>query len=507
VFLIFQALFNLFNLQTIIALVGGTIGGIVIGALPGLSATMGVALLIPLTFTMNPAQALIMLASIYAGAVYGGSISAILIHTPGTPASAATAIDGYAMTKKGLGGKALGVSTVSSGIGGFISGLALLLIAPPLSKISLMFGPAEYFLLAVFGLTIIGSLVGDSVVKGLISGVIGLLVGSVGVDIISGYPRFTFGLTPLESGISFIPALIGLFSMSQVLTLSAQNKSANAVEIGSLGNVRVTPTLKELKNLWITILRSSIIGIIVGMLPGAGGDIASWVGYNEAKRFSKEPHKFGTGNPEGVAASEAANNAVCGGALIPLLTLGIPGSATTAVMLGGIMIQGLIPGRELFTKYADVTYMLIIGFILAQLVLVIVGLAAARYLPIITRVPSKYLAPIIIALCVIGSYAINLSLFDVGVMFFFGLLGYYMKKNGFHPAPVVLGIILGPMAEKGLRTALQLAQGNPFRYFLTSPLSDILIALILLSLLSPILMERFRRNQNIPTETSDGMDA
>ncbi len=499
---ILQIMEKLLSIETILALIVGTIGGMIIGALPGLSATMGVALLIPVTFGMDPVSGLTMLTAIYTSAIYGGSISAILIHTPGTPASAATALDGYQMTLQGKGMKALGVTTISSMIGGVISAVALLFLAPPLSLISLKFNAPEYFLIAVFGLTIIGSLSAGSMVKGLASGVFGMVIALIGVDILTGYPRYTFGISSLESGISLVPAMIGLFSLSQVM-IQVEKMGTKSVKFTGELKGKVLPTMQEFKSIFPTIIRSSFIGIFVGMLPGAGGDIGSWVGYNEAKRFSKHPEKFGTGIIEGVAAPEAANNAVTGGALIPLLTLGIPGSATTAVLLGGLFIQGLIPGRELFTTHANITYSVIFGFIIANFLMGIAGLSAARLLVKVTEVPSSVLAPIIVVFSVVGSYAINNNVFDIYVMLFFGLAGYLMRKTGFHPAPVVLAIILGPLAENGFRQSLILSRGNMLDYFMSRPICLILIALIILSLFSPMILNRFKERQT--TKAKEGI--
>ncbi|WP_028783848.1 tripartite tricarboxylate transporter permease [Thalassobacillus devorans] len=499
-----QVVQNLLSFQTIVALFLGVFGGIIIGALPGLSATMAVALLVPVTFGMEPVAGLTMLTAIYTSALYGGSISAILIHTPGTPASAASALDGYQMTLKGQGAKAIGMATVSSMIGGTISALALLFLAPPLSKISLAFSAPEYFLIAVFGLTIIGSLAAKSMVKGLAAGVIGLLIGVIGVDILTGYPRFTFGSMSLESGISLVPAMIGLFSLSQVM-IQAENRGKKSKKISADAmSGRVLPTKKEFKSVWVTILRSSGIGTFVGMLPGAGGDIGSWVGYNEAKRFSKNKEKFGTGCIEGVAAPESANNAVTGGALIPLLTLGIPGSSTTAVLLGGLMIQGLVPGHELFTTHANITYSVIFGFIIASLLLGVIGLLGARFFIKISGVSEKILAPIIIGLCVVGSYAINNNIFDVWVMVAFGLIGYLIRKTGFHPAPIILGMILGPIAENGLRQSMLMAKTDLLTYYFTRPISVVLIALTVISLFSPLVMKWWeKRNAGNMEETEE----
>ncbi|MQA08194.1 MAG: hypothetical protein GEU98_06495 [Pseudonocardiaceae bacterium] len=486
-----EALNLLFTFEVLAAIAFGVVAGIVIGALPGLSGTMGIALLIPVTFGMEPVAGLAMLTAIYTSAVYGGSISAILINTPGTPAAAATAIDGYQMTKKGQGGKALGISAIGSMAGGLASGLVLLFVAPQLAKVSLAFSAAEYFLLAVFGLTIISSLAGASLLKGVISGVIGLVAATVGIDILTGYPRFSFGTTALQSGIELVPALIGLFSLSQVMILAEQRRTGTSAT-AQLVRGKVLPKLRELKTLVPTILRSSGIGAFVGILPGAGGDVGSWVGYNEAKRFAKDKSAFGKGEPKGVAAPETANNAVTGGALIPLLTLGIPGSSATAVLLGGLLVQGMQPGHELFTDDADVTYAVILGFLLANILMGVLALAGARLFVKVTTVPTKYLAPVILVLCVVGSYAINNSIADVWVMIVFGLLGYLLRKTGFPTAPVVLGLILGSLAEKGLRQSIVLAQGDVLGYYLSRPISLVLIVLILLALFAPVFRRKMR---------------
>lgn len=470
-------------------LVIGVVGGIVLGALPGLSATMGIALLIPITFGMPPTSALILLAAIYTSAVYGGSITAILIHTPGTPASAATAIDGYQMTLRGEGLKALGTSTACSMIGGVVSAVALLVFAPPLAEISIKFSAPEYFLMAVFGLTIIASLSAGSMIKGLAAGIVGLLVGLVGVDLMTAYPRFTFGQMNLENGIALVPAMIGLFSISQVLIQAEKiGLAQSGSEIAALKG-RLFPDREEWRAMSKTVGRSSIIGLIVGILPGAGGDVASWVAYNEAKRASRHPDTFGTGEIEGLAASETANNAVTGGAMIPLLTLGIPGSAATAVMLGGLYIHGLQPGHELFTQHANVAYAVIVGLILANILMGLFGLVMAKHVVKVASIPFSILAPVIIVLSVVGAYAINNSMFDVYVMAAFGLLGYFMRKTGFSTAAVVLAMILGSMAETGYRQSVIMAKGDFLGYYLGRPLSLALLALIAFAVLSPLLIK------------------
>ncbi|WP_339316327.1 tripartite tricarboxylate transporter permease [Oceanobacillus sp. FSL W7-1304] len=466
------------------------VGGIIIGALPGLSAMMAIALMIPITFGMEPITGLVMLTAIYTSAIFGGSISAILIHTPGTPSSAATSLDGYQLTLKGEGAKALGVSAISSMIGGFVGALALLFLAPPLSRVSLMFSSSEYFLIAVFGLTIIGSLTAKSMVKGLTAGVFGLIIGTVGIDIFTGYPRFTFGVSSLESGVSLVPAMIGLFSLSQVMIQSEKRGIDGAKKIIQKVTGKVLPSKKEFKQTFANILRSSGIGTFVGLLPGAGGDIASWIAYNESKRFSKDKDKFGKGSLDGVAAPEASNNAVTGGSLIPTLTLGIPGSATTAILLGGFMIQGLNPGHELFTTHAETTYSIIFGFILANILMGIAGIMGAKYFVKVANIPFQVLAPLIIIFSVVGSYAISNNIFDIWIMIIFGFIGYIIRKTGFHPAPIILGMILGPIAESGFRQSVLMSDGNLLAYYFSRPISIVLIILIVIALFSPILMKK-----------------
>ncbi|MCD7908959.1 MAG: tripartite tricarboxylate transporter permease, partial [Clostridium sp.] len=433
--------------------------GIMIGALPGLSAAMGMALLIPITFGMPASTGLIVLAGVYCGAIFGGSISAILIHTPGTPASAATAIDGYQLTLKGKAGKALGTAIISSFFGGLLSCISLYFFAPVLAKLAMAFGSPEYFWLSIFGLTIIAGVSTDSLLKGLISGALGLLLSTVGMDPMNGVFRFTFGQAALYEGLPFTATLIGLFSMSQVLVL-AEKKIRKAGELVKFDD-RVLLNGKEMKLIAPTIVRSWIIGNLIGILPGAGASIASFMGYNEARRASKHKEEFGHGSIEGIAGSEAANNAVTGGSLIPTLTLGIPGESVTAVLMGGLLIQGMQPGPDLFNKFSGVTYTFFAGFVLVQFFMLVIGLLGAKGFAKISRVSDAILIPVVFSLSVVGSYAIRNSMVDVGVMFAFGVLGYLIKKFDLNPAAIVLALILGPIAEKGLRRALILSGENP----------------------------------------------
>lgn len=485
-----QVLSNLLSFESMIALIVGVVGGMIIGALPGLSGSMAIALLLPITFSMDPAAALIMLMAIYTSAMTGGSISAILLHTPGTPASAATVIEGYPLTKQGRGLEAVGMSMISSTFGGLFSAVALLAIAPPLARISLKFSEPEYFLIALFGLTIIGSLAGDSMVKGLLMGLLGLFFATVGLDGVSGMIRFTFGIDRLMSGIQMVPAMIGLFSISQVLvqfeSYSDINKSILEQNKSKLSG-KFLPSLRELPRYLPIMLLSSIIGVIVGILPGAGGNIGSWVSYDQAKRLSKRKEEFGHGSLEGLCACETGNNAVTGGAFIPLLTLSIPGSPAAAIILGGLLIHGLVPGNRLFTQQATITYTILFGFLLANLAMGLFGLLIAKHVVKVTQVPNSVLAPIIIVLSIIGSYAINASMFDVYIALLFGFIGYLMHKFKFPPAPLILGLVLGLQAEGGLMRSIVMARGDVLGYYFSRPICIILMVMIILSIFAPFI--------------------
>lgn len=485
---------SLCNFDAIISLLIGVVGGMIIGALPGFSAAMGVSLLIPLTYGMSPIAALVMLTAMYTSAIYGGSITAILCHTPGTPASAATAIDGFQLTKQGRGMEAMGVATVCSGIGGTVSAIAMLFIAPALGAFSLKFSVLEYFLLSLFGLTVIASLAGDSVVKGMFSGILGLLLGCIGLDAISGHPRMTLGSLNLEDGINFVPALIGLFSVSQVMSLAwdvYHGKKGSVVEDEeNLKHGRPLPSWSEAKTLIPTTIRCSIVGTIVGIIPAAGAGVSSWICYSMGKKFSKHPEKFGHGALEGVASCETGNNAATGGALIPLITLGLPGSSVAAILLGGMMIHGLTPGASMFTKHASTTYAIMIGFLFANILMAVIGIFAARCIARVSSLPMGVLAPVILALCAIGTYAIRGNMFDVGVMVVFGLLGFVLKRCGFAAPPMILGMVLSEICESNWRRAIILAQakGGMLSYFFSRPIAIVLTILILASLFSPVLM-------------------
>lgn len=479
--LLLEGFEQILTINNIFIVLFGSGIGIIIGALPGLNASMGVALLLPLTYGMEPLSAIVMLLGIYCGAIYCGSITAILIKTPGTTAAACTVYDGYEMAQKGEAGKALGMAATASLIGGLFSVIVLIFLSPPLARIALAFGPPEYFALAFFGLSIITSLSTDNMIKGLVSAVLGLLLSTVGLDILTGYPRFTFGNVEMLNGISFIPVLIGLFAVSQVFINVEKNAAYGEVKSKISGMML---SLKDVLSVWTTILRSAIIGTVIGILPGAGATIAAFIGYNEAKRWSKHPEKFGTGILEGIAAPETANNAATGGAMVPLLSLGIPGSETTAVLVGAFMIQGLRPGPLLYRDHPELVYGIFAGLIMANIAFYLLGMFGARIFAQVTRIPYRILLPLIMVFAVVGSYAENNSLFDILLMLIFGIVGYFMKKFEFPTSPLVLALVLGPLTESSFRRGLIMSQGN-WSIFIARPISLVLIIIGLITLISP----------------------
>lgn len=483
-----NALLSCLTPQAFLVMSVGTVAGLIVGALPGLSSTMGVALAIPITFGMDPKLGLMLLGSVYCSSVYGGSITAILLRTPGTDASIATTFDGFPMTQSGHGGKAIGISTTGSFFGGIISVFALLFLAPQLAKIALKFGPGEYFLVAIFGLAVIISISSGSYLRGLICGMFGLLLSTCGMDNFTGYARFIFNNDSLLDGIPLLPALIGLFSLSQAIKI-AVNEDESIVKDSSVDfKDRVMLSWKEFKSLLPVMARSSLIGTVIGIIPAAGTSIAAFLSYDDAKRHSKNPEQFGHGAPEGIAAPETANNAVTGGSLIPALTLGIPGNAVTAIFIGGLTIHGLIPGPSLFTKHAETTYALILSLFIANILFYVIGIAFARQFAKIIKTPTKILAPIICVFSIIGSYAIRNNMLDVVILFGFGIIGYFMERCSFSPAPVVLALILGPMAESEFRRASAVFHNN-YAPFFTRPLSLAIIVLIILSIVVPLWKE------------------
>lgn len=483
------------SIEVLLALAVGVVGGMIIGIIPGLGPSVGIALLLPISFSMSPTAALVMMTAMYTTGVYGGSITAVLCHTPGTAASAATTMDGYALTQRGRGMEAISVVTVASVVGGIIGAICLILFAPALGKISLMFSCLEYFLVACFGLLVVSGLTGDNQAKGFFSALLGLLIGCVGMDSISGVSRFTFGQLWLEDGLDSTPILIGLFSISQVLVLVdklLRGSSSTIVDDPAAGLKGKRWEKGNGKKLTPTMLRSSVIGSFVGFIPAAGCSIAAWISYSIAKQTSKKPEEFGKGSIVGIAASEASNNAACGGALIPLFTLGIPGSPVTAILYGALLMHGLQPGSGLFTgDKAVTTYAIFLGFLFANVLMGLIGLTMAKQMARICLVPNSVLVPIIVALACIGTYALSNNMMEVVIMLVFGLIGYLMKIFEFEPAPLVLGVVLADILESNFRRTLIMAapKGGLIPYFFTRPVAIIIVLVILAFALAPVIVK------------------
>ncbi len=473
---------DVLTFSTMIYIVIGVAAGMSIGCLPGLTATMGVALVLPLTFGMDAAPGILLLLGVYVGAIYGGSISAILIRTPGTPAAAATMLDGYEFAKRGEAGRALGISTISSFVGGIVSCIILTLLSPQLAKIALQFSAPEFFMLAVFGLCVIASISGNSLAKGILCGTLGILLACVGIDSITGYMRFTYGNINLLSGINYIPVMIGLFAMSQAF------ESVETIFVQNTVSKKVTSVLPRKEDLLVIAKVAPVFGLIgtgIGIIPGAGADIGAFVAYGQAKNWSKYPEKFGTGIPEGIAAPEAANNGVTGGALIPMLTLGVPGDAVAAIMIGALTIPGLQPGPLLLRNHSDLVYSVLFGMYIANVVMVILGLSCIRIFTKVLSIPKAILVPAIFLLCVVGSYSMANNFFDVWIMLIFGIIGYFLNKVEISSSPAVLGLILGPMEESQFRRALMMSRGN-YSTFLSTPITWLFAVLILVSIVLPM---------------------
>lgn len=454
-------------------LIIGSVLGIVVGAIPGLTATMAIALLIPFTFAMNPISGIVMLLAIYAGGIYGGGIASILIRTPGTPAAAATVLDGYPMAQRGEGGRAIGIATISSGIGGLFSACALTLFAPLLAGVALRFSAPEYFALAVFGLTVTMTLAAESPLRGFVAVLIGLFVGMIGTDPIGGFPRFTFGYAELSGGLNFVAVMIGLFSLSEAFRQIEQMGTLPPVP-AAVRNV--LPKLKEILSFWKIYIRSCVLGLVVGVAPGIGAETSSFLSYAETKRSDPDPSRFGKGAPEGVAAAQSAENGSTGGDLLPMLTLGVPGDAATAVLMGALTIHNLQPGPMLFLERPDLVHQIFAGMICANIAFVILGLAGARLFALVVQIDRRVLVPIVCLLSLVGAYAIDNNPFDVWVTLAFGVLGWGMQRFGFPVSPLVLAVILGGMMESNLRRTLVMGHGNP-SLFLERPIALGILAL------------------------------
>lgn len=478
-----------FNLLLALA---GVVAGTVIGALPGLTATMAIAVLVPFTFSMGPASALIALGAIYTGAIYGGAYAAILLNTPGTPSSIATTFDGFPMARNGHGDLALTLACLASVIGGLVGAACLLLLAPPLATIALKFGPVEYFWLAIFGLTLIASLGETSTIKGLMGGCIGLLLAMIGAAEVGGDIRYVGSVQALLGGIDVISALIGFYCIPVLIDLVATPKPHLTVE-GHVAGYRLGEAARLIVRGKFNLARSSAIGTLVGILPGAGGSVASLVAYSEAKRVARRDQHFGKGEPNGVMASESANNATVGGGLIPTLVLGIPGTPADAVILGALLVQGIRTGPSLFGEQSAIVYTFIWGLFIATLIMLPAGLVIGRYaFKSIIAIPKATLVPAVALLTVIGSFAVHNNTHEVQQMVVLGVLAWGLARLGFTASPIVLGLILGPIAERGFVQGhlIGTARGSVWAEFFGRPISMAIIALIGVGLLYPIINQR-----------------
>ncbi len=460
-----------------------TLGGVVIGALPGLNATTGAALLLPFTLTMDPVPAISIMTAIYCSATFAGAITAILINTPGTAASAATCLDGYPLAKRGEAGRALGMAVVASTTGGLFSVICLMVAAPLLARAAYNFSPPEYFALTLFGLSMLASIGEGSPLKNLISGGIGIFLALVGVDNLTTVERFTFGSYELYDGIGFVPVMIGVFGISELL-VQASNLHVKREQI-RMKTIRL-PDREDYRQAWRAILRSSGIGTFIGILPAEGATVASMIGYNEARRWSRTPEMFGKGAIEGVAGSEAANNAATGGAMVPTLALGIPGSATAAVILAGLMVHGLRPGPTMFTEQADFAYAIFWSMIFVNVLFFIVGLRGATVFARVTLIPVRLLWPCVFIFSIVGAYALDQSMFDVWVALASGVLGFFMRRYGFSVVPLAIGLILGGMLEQRLAQSMVMLD-EKWWLMLTRPLTLLFLVLTALALFGPAL--------------------
>lgn len=489
------ALSSVFTLECLGWLIVGVVSGIILGALPGISTNMAISLLFSFCYTIKGTAGVIMLLGVYCGGIYGGSISAILLNTPGTPANAATLLDGHPMAKKGEAGRALGISTMASAFGGMFSAICLIFFSTWLAKVSLKFTSLEYCSFAVFGISIISSLASQSIIKGLIGGVLGLMIACIGVDSMAGTIRYNFGTVYLMGSLPLIPLLIGLFAFSQVLISVEEIVRERDVRdddpavlerkrIMAQKVTKVIPSRSDIKRCLPVMLMSSCIGTLIGAIPGTGGDISSFVSYNFAKRTSKRKDEFGTGVPEGVAAPEAGNNSVSGGAMIPMLSLGIPGDSCTAMLLGALMVKNISPGPTLFTTNVEKAYEVFSGMVLANLIMLVAGFIILRFAVNIVKIKKKHLVPLIIALCFVGTFSFNHTYEDLIVMLVAGFVGYFLIKNEFTLSSIVIGFILGTMTESNFRRFV-LVSGGDLKQIFTRPIAVFFFVAALISLFSP----------------------
>ena len=469
----------LFTLENILWINIGVFIGSVFAAIPGLSVILCVILFLPVTYSMTAIPGMMFLLGIYCAGGYGGSVSAILINTPGTPHAAATMLDGHPLSEKGRTKAALKIALYASTFGGIFSALMLLFLGPQVARVAAQLGTAEYFMVCVFGLTIIAGVSGKSMIKGLISACLGLLISCVGSDPMTSYDRFTFGVSRLYLGLDLAVCLIGLFALVEIMSKAEKRLDRLNLDTTQIKDDGVI-TKEEYKRMARPVLLSSIIGVMVGIIPGTGASEASWFSYNTAKNMSKHPEEFGHGSVEGIAAAESANNAVTGATLIPLLTLGIPGDGTVAIMLSALMINGLNPGLSLFTTQGDIMYAIMLGLILVNIFMLLQGKFLTSLFAKVVSIPQEILTPIIVIFCFAGAYSVNENYFDVGIALIFGILAWILRKLELPPVPILLGLVLGSMTETNFRRALLISNGNP-KIFFSSVYCIIFLVLILLA--------------------------
>lgn len=487
---ILEALRQLFTIQNFIFMNIGMFVGIIFGAIPGMNGNLAITIMLPFTFKIGTVPAMLMLTAIFFGSNFGGSISSILISTPGTNAAAATLLDGYPLCEKGYPRKALDMALVASTFGGLISAFCLLFFTPQVSKMAMEFAPPEYFALALFGLSIIASVSGKSLAKGLISGCVGILIATVGIDSVSGVVRFSFGNLRMYNGVKMLAVLLGVYAIAQMISRISTSEKGVASEMrASRPDDRLT--LHEVKGTLLTMIKSSFIGAFIGAIPGTGGAIAAFISYNEASRSAKPGEKFGEGELKGIAAPESANNGSTAATLIPLLTLGIPGDVVAATLLGGFTMHGLVVGPKLFSNSGPVIYAILIGCVISQLFIFLQGKYLLKVFVKITQVPQDLLTALLMIICCSGAFAISSSTFDVYIMLLFGVVAYYMKKVDLPPVPIVLGMVLGPIAESNLRNSLVMSKGS-WLIFVQRP---ICLAFILLTFLFIYLLKKNDRKQ------------
>ena len=473
-------------------LLAGIVLGLIIGILPGLGPPIAIALALPFTFYLETVPSMILLLGIYSAAIYGGSISAIAVGIPGTGAAIATVEDGHKMFKAGRGGEALGFSLTGSIIGGLFSAVCLALISPLLADLAVKFGPREYLAISVFGLVVVVRVAGQSLPKGLLAGALGIFLTTWGLDELNGTERYTFGTYHLYEGLPLVPFLVGIFAMSEVLIVA--ERALKKIEFTHESLTVKLPGLRTLGRLKDVIVRSSVIGTVIGIIPGEGAAVGAFFAYSEAKRRSKTPEKFGTGIPEGIIAPETANNATVGGALVPTLTLGVPGSPAAAVLLGALLIQGLAPGPKLFTERPDLMYAIFAGLFIINIVMMFIGLVAIRFAARLIMVPASVIAPTVMLLSFVGIYSVSNSFFNVGVLLGAGILGYVLRKLGYSCAPLSIGFVLGPILENALRQSLTIADGSAAEFFNT-PIGLTIYAALLLTVIWGPAVRLFKRNR------------